>query len=126
MNEVFRKELKYPISLLDFYRLRKRLECFVQPDPHSGNTGYRVRSLYFDSDGDRDLFDALDGNMEKRKIRLRFYPPDIGYIRLEYKCKSGSDGIKRSIRLNKEDAQRIMRGDYLPLMDLQEPLAVEL
>lgn len=126
MDEVFRKEVKYPISLLDFSRLRKRLECFTQPDPYSGSTGYRVRSLYFDSHDDRDLFDTLDGNMEKRKIRLRFYPPDTRYVRLEYKCKSGSDGIKRSIIIPKEDAWRIMRGDYSLLMDLQEPLAYEL
>lgn len=126
MDKVFRKEIKYPISLLDFYRLRKRLECFVQPDPYSGSAGYRVRSLYFDSDGDRDLLDALNGNMEKRKIRLRFYPPDTDYIRLEYKCKSGTNGLKRSIRLSKENAQRIMGGDYRPLMDMQEPLAFEL
>lgn len=126
MNKVFRKEMKYPISLLDFCLLRGYLECFVKPDPHSGEYGYRVRSLYFDSDGDQDLFDTLTGNMEKRKIRLRFYPPDTDYIRLEYKCKSGTDGIKRSIRLSKEVAQCLMRGDYTPLLDMQDPLASEL
>ena len=126
MNKVFRKEIKYPISVLDFCRLRKRLEHFVQPDPYSGEVGYRVRSLYFDSDGDHDLLDSLEGNMEKRKIRLRFYPPDPGYIRLEYKCKSGTDGLKRSIKLSKEAAQCIVKGDYSPLRELQDPLALEL
>jgi hypothetical protein len=126
MNEVFRKEIKYQISLLDFYNIKNRLQCFFHPDPHSGREGYRVRSLYFDTDDDKDLYDALVGNMEKRKIRLRFYPPDTGYVRMEYKCKSGSDGIKRSVILSKDDAQHIMRGDYSPLMNLQEPFAFEL
>lgn len=126
MNEVFRKEVKYPISLLDFYQLRKRLECFVQPDPHSGSSGYRVRSLYFDSHDNQDLFDNLDGNMEKKKIRLRFYPPDTEYIRLEYKYKLGTDSTKRSIRITKEAAQCMINGDYSPLMDIGEPLAIEL
>lgn len=126
MSKVIRKEIKYPMSVLDFSRMRKRLECFVQYDPYSGNTGYRVRSLYFDSEGDRDLFDVLDGNMEKRKIRLRFYPPDSEYVRLEYKCKSGSDGVKRVIKICREVAGRIMKGDYDPLMEIQEPLALEL
>lgn len=125
-NKVFRKELKYPMSILDFYRLRKHLECFVRPDPHSDWNGYRVRSLYFDSDNDQDLNDCLAGQMEKRKIRLRFYPPDTGFIRLEYKCKSGNDCIKQSIRLPKEAAQSIMKGDYSPLTNLQDPLAMEL
>lgn len=126
MNQVYRKEIKYPISLLEFYRVRKRLACYVRPDPYSGELGYRVRSLYFDSLNDLDLFDALNGNMEKRKIRLRFYPPDTGSIRLEYKCKSGSDGVKRSLKLTKEQAQLLISGDYSLLSALQEPLALEL
>jgi len=126
MKKVFRKEMKYPISILDFCRLRKRLECFVKPDPYSGDIGYCVRSLYFDTNGDRDLFDTLDGNLQKRKIRLRFYPPSVENILLEYKCKSGNDVLKRSIKLSKEDALRIAGGDYRPLMGLQEPLALNL
>lgn len=126
MHKVFRKEIKYPISILDFALIRGYLESFVKPDPHSGEDGYRVRSLYFDSGGDQDLLDSLAGQMEKRKIRLRFYPPDTGYIRLEYKCKSGTDGIKRSIRLSLGDAERMMKGDYTPLAEMQEPLALEL
>lgn len=126
MNEVFRKEIKYPISLLDFYSLQKRLECFVQPDPHSDRDGYHIRSLYFDSVNDGDLFDAMVGNMEKRKIRLRFYPPDDGYIRMECKYKSGSDGVKHSVILSKDEAQCMMRGDYSLLMDLKQPFASEL
>lgn len=126
MSKVFRKEIKYPITNLDFFLLRKRLECFVQPDPHSGDDGYRVRSLYFDSNDDQDLLDSLNGNMEKRKIRLRFYPPDTKTIKLEYKCKSGIDGIKHSIKLSKEEAERIIAGDYSLLLNIGSPLALEL
>lgn len=126
MNVVYRKEIKYPISILDFYRLQKKLECFVQLDPHSGENGYGVRSLYFDSPGDHDLFDTLDGNMEKRKIRLRYYPANTDNIKLEYKCKSGSDGVKHSLTVSKENAQRLINGEYSFLLDLQEPLALKL
>ena len=126
MSKVFRKEVKFPISVLDFLLLRQKLEYFVQPDAHSGDDGYRVRSLYFDSNDDQDLLDSLSGNMEKRKIRLRFYPPDKENIKLEYKCKSGSNGIKRSIKLSKEEAERIVAGDYRLLLDIQTPLALEL
>ncbi|MGD9676949.1 MAG: polyphosphate polymerase domain-containing protein [Vulcanibacillus sp.] len=126
MYKVFRKELKYPISVLDFALLRKKLEPLVHSDSHSGDNGYQVRSLYFDSIDDQDLFDTLNGNMEKRKIRLRYYPPNTDVIHLEYKCKSGSDVIKHSIKLSKRDAERLMLGDYSMLLDFQESLAQQL
>ncbi|MGI5849886.1 MAG: polyphosphate polymerase domain-containing protein [Christensenellales bacterium] len=125
-SEVFRKEIKYPISVAEFSQLNQRLKFLVQPDPYSGDAGYCVRSLYFDSVKDHDLFDTLDGKMEKRKIRLRFYPPKIDSILLEYKCKSGSDGVKRSIKISKEDALSMMWADYSFLLDYQGPLAHKL
>lgn len=126
VENVYRKEIKYPISLLDFALMRKRLECYVQPDKHSGEYGYQVRSVYFDSNRDKDLFDTLDGNMDKRKIRIRIYPPNRDNINLEYKCKSGTDGVKRSIKISREDAKNMLSGNYTFLMGLQDPLAHEL
>lgn len=123
MKEVYRKEIKYPISVLDFLRIQKRLECYVKSDSHSGKDGYCVRSLYFDSVCDQDLLDVFEGSMEKRKIRLRFYPPNNEYIRLEYKCKSGTDGIKKSMQVSKKDAMNMINGDYRFLMDSDKPLA---
>lgn len=121
-----RKEIKYPITFLEFSRLRKRLECYMQPDPYSGSSGYRVRTLYFEACDDRDLLDCLNGSLEKRKIRLRFYPPDTEFFRLEYKCKYGLEGIKHSITLSKEQACCMIRGDYSFLTTLADPLATEL
>jgi hypothetical protein len=83
MLDKYRREIKYVISVTDFYRLRSYLESYLKPDEYSGETGYTVRSLYFDSYNDRDLFDVLDGLMEKRKIRLRIYSGDSSSAKLE-------------------------------------------
>lgn len=119
----YRKEIKYPISILDFSMIKDRLECYTHLDTHSNENGYLVRSLYFDSLGDQCLFDTLDGNLEKKKIRIRFYPPNYDNLSLEYKCKSGTDGVKLSIKISKEQAKRMMCGDYSFLMDINDPLA---
>lgn len=126
MPENYRREIKYIISVKDFYRLRNYLEGYLKPDEHSGDTGYNVRSLYFDSYNDRDLFDVLDGLMEKRKIRLRIYSLDSSNVKLEYKCKSGVDGRKMALTISKEEALRMAEGNYSFLLTKREPLATKL
>ncbi len=125
-NETYRKEIKYPLSLIDFESVRQRILPFVKLDPHCVDGGYRVRSLYFDSDSDSDLYDTLDGVQNKQKIRLRFYPPNDQIVLLENKLKSGTDGVKRSIRITQAQARQMMRGDYSFLRDLSDPLAMRL
>lgn len=124
--EVYRKEIKYIISIQDFYRLRKQLENYIKPDKHSGDTGYTVRSLYFDSYNDRDLFDVLDGLYDKRKIRLRIYSMNDSNVKLEYKCKSGSDSRKLTLLISKEEALSMVNGDYSFLLGKNEQLALKL
>ena len=126
MLESYRREVKYIISVSDFYRLRNYLECYLKPDEYSSDTGYRVRSLYFDSYSDRDLFDVLDGLMEKRKIRLRIYSVDSTSAKLEYKCKSGVDSTKMTLILTREEALRMAEGDYGFLLAKSDYLAVKL
>lgn len=123
MEGFYRKEIKYPLSQLDFLRLRKTLEYYMEYDVFSGISGYKVRSLYFDSLDDRDLYDKLDGTMEKRKIRLRIYSHDSPFVNLEYKCKSGSDGIKRKLKITRAEALKMIDCDYDFLLQYEDPLA---
>lgn len=123
MEEVFRKEYKYQILKSDFYRIKKHLEVLMKRDIHSGIDGYMVRSLYFDSIYDTDLYDNLDGLMEKRKIRLRIYSLDEDTVKLEYKCKSGSDGKKYLLRITRNQSEKMIKSDYHFLTELNHPLA---
>lgn len=123
MAEVFRKEIKYVILKSEFYRIKNHIEELMEKDSNSNLFGYMVRSLYFDSLYDNDLYDTLDGNMEKRKIRLRIYNVNQKDVKLEYKCKSGSDVKKYSFNISKDQAKTMEQGDYEFLRDIDTPIA---
>lgn len=125
MNEVFRQEKKYLMTLIDMQRLARLLDPVMLQDAHNGAEGYRIRSMYFDTLNDTDYEDKIDGLEIRRKIRLRIYDPAAGFAMLEMKQKQGSYQKKRSLRLRREDAQQIARGQYSPLLHYPDPFAAE-
>ena len=125
MNRVLREEKKFLISLPECLLLGHRLSQVMLNDPHNGVHGYRIRSLYFDSIDDRDYYEKAAGTELRRKLRLRCYDPAADYAMLEMKQKEGASQLKRSLRLEREDAQRLTRGDYSPLLRYPESFAAE-
>ena len=74
MEEKWRQELKYTLTKGESILTAKRLAPFMQRDRHTeGGKEYLIRSLYFDTLGDRDYFDKEEGLEIRRKIRLRCY-----------------------------------------------------
>ena len=126
MLDVSRRELKYLIDRGEMYRMRPQLATVLAADAHGGQDGYRVRSLYFDSLFDSDFEDKVDGYDDRRKIRLRVYDAKDATVKLELKEKTGSAQRKRSLLLSREEAERMIRGDYLFLMERPESLAKQL
>jgi hypothetical protein len=112
MDNVLRKENKYLISLEKFYRIKRQLELFLDYDEHSTNEGYIVRSIYFDTIDNRDMFDTLYGYYDKQKIRLRIYSIHDKYVKLECKRKLGSDTHKISLSITRKEAESMINGDY--------------
>lgn len=94
-------------------------------DPHNGVNGYMIRSLYFDTPYDTDFFEKQAGIELRRKIRLRCYDPKADFAMLEMKQKQGSRQLKRSLRVSREDAIRLTKGDYEVLLQYAEPFAAE-
>ena len=125
MNEVLRQEKKYAVNVADGAVLRRHLEPVMHADAHNGPQGYGIRSLYFDTPDDQDFQDKIDGLELRRKIRLRTYSPRSDFAMLEMKQKEGPYQRKRSLRLSREDAQRLCRGDYRPLQAYEDPFAAE-
>ena len=125
MNEVYRQEKKYLMNLADMHRLMGRLEPLMQQDAHNAQRGYPIRSLYFDTLGERDYREKLDGVEVRRKLRLRLYDPAGDYAMLEMKQKQGPYQKKRSLRLAREDAVRLSKGDYDSLLRYDDPFAAE-
>ncbi len=125
MNEVLRQEKKFLITQTQVYQYSAQLTKFMIEDPHNRGDGYPIRSLYFDSLEDRDFQEKEDGILLRRKIRLRNYGADSGFAMLEMKQKEGPNQKKRSVRLSREDAQKLTRGDYSPLLYCREHFAQE-
>ncbi len=125
MNKVLREEKKFLLSIDEFIALSHRVEQVMLSDPHNGTHGYRIRSLYFDTAYDGDYFEKLDGVELRRKIRLRCYDPNGDFAMLEMKQKQGANQMKRSLRISREDATELTRGNYSPLLKYREPFAAE-
>lgn len=125
LNRVFREEKKFLLSVDEFISLSHKLDSVMLSDPHNGTHGYRIRSLYFDTVYDRDYFEKQAGVELRRKIRLRCYDPRADYAMLEMKQKQGANQLKRSLRVTREDAICLTRGDYTPLLAYPEPFAAE-
>ena len=112
MNRVFREEKKYLIGMAEALQRSHLLGQVMREDPHNGVHGYRIRSLYFDTVYDEDYHEKLAGIETRRKIRLRCYDP-------------GASQLKRSLRVTREDARRLITGDYTPLLQSREAFAAE-
>lgn len=123
MLDVNRKELKYIIGTEEVSFLRGKLEKIMEPDPHNGENGYIVRSLYFDTLSDSDYQEKEDGLNHRKKIRLRIYGDSVRTIKLELKEKSADYQRKRSLLLTEEEARQMMDSDYLFLLERPEGFA---
>ena len=125
MNQVLRQEKKFLIHIEDFLRLSHKLEQILIQDEHNGTHGYVIRSLYYDTIYDQDYFEKAAGTELRRKMRLRIYNPAADFAMLEMKQKQGVHQLKRSLRVSREDAVILSRGDYSPLLHYNEPFAAE-
>lgn len=125
MRQVLRHERKYLLPQEESQRLRGRLELLLPKDSHTGCACYSIRSLYFDTLWDDNFFEKLNGVELRRKLRLRLYDPAADHAFLEMKQKEGEYQLKRSLRLSREAASALARGEYAPLLDCRAPLADE-
>jgi len=121
--DVTRTEVKYDIGPLEMANIKRRLGFFMETDPHNGEKGYLVRSLYFDTLHDTDFEEKVEGYDERQKIRLRVYSASAQTAKLEVKEKTGGFQRKRSLILNQEESMRMTDGDYRFLTEREEPLA---
>lgn len=126
MSQEFRREQKYIIPVEEFTYLQPILERYMRYDKYSGPKGYQIRSLYFDSIFDQDLYANLDGNEEKHKIRLRLYNYNDHLIKLELKSKFNVDGSKKVIMISREEANRMINSDYSFLKKYQSTAAFQI
>ncbi len=125
MNSVLRQEKKYMLNYLEYKYYSNYFENVFMQDANNGYDGYIVRSLYFDTLDNKDYYQKEFGIENRRKVRLRIYSPDDDFALLEFKQKTGDNQLKRSLKLKKEDALKIIDGNYECLKEYKEPFAME-
>jgi hypothetical protein len=97
----------------------------MQTDSNANSDGtYRIRSLYFDSPGDKALKDKINGVDKREKFRLRRYIGH-GLINLEKKSKLHGLCYKQAVSLNAKEAAAIIKGDYSFMNDPERELLYE-
>ena len=118
--KTFRHEYKYVIPYGDMLKLRNKLDEVLTLD-RGGH--YLVRSLYFDSQDDKDYYDKQGGEMIRKKLRLRIYDIDSDFAKLEIKGKYDYHQLKESLVIRKDVAKKIINGDYSDLLLMDNDLA---
>ena len=119
--KTIRHEYKFVIPYEEMLALREKLNKLLDIDRNYD--GYMIRSLYFDSINDSDYYDKLNGEMNRKKIRLRIYDPNGELVKLELKSKYDYHQLKESLIIKKEDAIELIKGNYSVLLNYQEDLA---
>mgnify|MGYP000134522835 CR=1 FL=1 len=110
IKKVFRQERKFLISGEQYYRFSRQFAELFKEDSHNGKDGYMVRSLYFDTLGNKDFEEKIWRDVEcRRKMRLRIYSPQSRTATLEMKQKQGSNQLKRSLTISREHAEELMK-----------------
>lgn len=113
---VNRRELKYPIGEVDYIRLEKLFAKVLTPDKNNKESGYKIRSLYFDSINNEDYYAKMNGEEVRKKIRLRIYDTKTDSVKLEIKRKININQIKETVTISKEDAIKLINLDYSVLL----------
>lgn len=121
-----RHEWKHRLAPEDLPVLRQRLRLIAKPDPYAVGGCYQVRSLYFDTPGDKALREKLDGVNDREKFRLRCYNGDLSLIHLEKERKRNGLGYKEKVPLTPDQVQAILTGNLGWMKITRNPLLQEL
>ena len=122
----YRHEWKHEINYADLLAIRQRLRAVARADPHAVDGKYEIRSLYFDTPGDKALREKLDGVNLREKFRIRYYNGDTSLIHLEKKSKLNGMCAKFSAVVTAEEAQNIVDGNLDWMLSSERPLIQEL
>ncbi len=123
----FRHELKFYINYHDYVLLRNTIKALLAVDRYANDDGhYHIRSVYFDDVYETAVREKIAGYDERCKYRIRFYNYSDNVIRFEKKIKQGQYISKVSIRLTRDESDRLIAGDCSVLEGRPEPLANEI
>ena len=107
-----RHEEKYICSERQLVIIENRLKAIMPTDINQKGSGYRIRSLYFDTIDDRLYHESLSGVDRRSKYRLRFYNLSADYFRMERKDSIGSLKQKYSAGVDIDTARSLLDNKF--------------
>ena len=112
-----RFELKYLTTVESARAFAADIGTHAQRDPHSGERGYDIYSLYWDSPEHRYFWEKLDGEKYRRKLRFRRYATGDDVF-VEIKQRIDRTVQKRRARMGVSDALALFdRGAIDPVRE---------
>lgn len=126
-RQQYRHEEKYFLNLPEAAILRTKLKSIMKEDTHAGSDGeYFIRSLYFDDYFNSAYREKDAGVLSRKKYRIRIYNCSDDFIAFERKTKNDRYICKESVRITRDECDRIIEGDYAFLEKKEEHLLNEL
>lgn len=122
--KVYRHEQKFFISFTNYQILATLLRAHMQLDPNcrgKKDYSYWIRSLYFDTPGNKDFYEKMIGYHVRKKIRLRIYDVNQPFVNLEIKNKNGQYMMKETARLSRTEAEALINGNKDMLLQSDNP-----
>lgn len=110
-----RYELKYLIDMARVDEVRQEIEKRLDRDAHSGDQGYGIWSVYYDTQQLRFYWEKIEGLKFRRKLRIRHYGDRTSVdentpVFVEIKQRVDRVTQKRRLRLPYRDALRLCDG----------------
>lgn len=122
--KVYRHELKFLLSRIEYEQLRRLLSALLVRDAYMGaGEDYYIRSLYFDTLENKDYYDKLIGEVKRKKLRLRIYDTSAESAKLEIKNKENDYSIKETVSISRSDAMQLAVGNYAVLTEYDNEIA---
>lgn len=126
MKMKYRYELKYTVNDTDALWLKEQLKYLMTVDANakSADGSYRICSLYFDTPDQSAYYEKIDGVLNRRKFRIRYYDDDASFLRLEKKMKHNNMTAKQQAVITQPFYKAILDG-HAHLWTAENPLIKE-
>lgn len=110
----YRYEIKYMLNHTDALALKQQLSCFLSKDKNASSEdgSYIITSLYFDTLDNLAFYEKMNGVLNRSKYRIRYYNDNYDFVRLEKKMKHNNMTAKKQVKISKEVADCLIKGEY--------------
>lgn len=122
-----RKEIRYTIDYIDYVKIIKVLEAIMKKDKNSEVSGrYSVRTIYLDNYYHEIANNKKNDINSVNKYRIRMYNRSEDSIYLERKMNENGFIKKTKVKISKQEAQDIIKGNIRNFLEEAGSLKTEL